>query len=200
MMKIKRRFALTVMFCLACAGFQARGESAKKSVSSSAIEPSAPFLAEIGAGLVLCDRASKENIVPVDGREVLEKVRQLPMSTWNWISQGPEVRHMGPIAQDFYAAFGLGRSERMITTIDLDGVSLAAIQGLYDKLEEQTPNSCCAEQKVPIDLLNAEQIEKNEELKELQARVTELEAELVRLPDLIEEMSGRTGGDDLVWK
>jgi hypothetical protein len=44
---------------------------------------------------------------------------------------------MGPMAQDFYAAFGLGGSETTITTIDPDGVSLAAIQGLNQKLEEK---------------------------------------------------------------
>ena len=46
-------------------------------------------------------------------------------------------RHMGPMAQDFYAAFGLGNSDRTITSVDPDGVELAAIQGLNQKLEEQ---------------------------------------------------------------
>jgi len=44
---------------------------------------------------------------------------------------------MGPVAQDFSAAFGLGESERYINTIDADGVALAAIQGLYELLQEK---------------------------------------------------------------
>jgi hypothetical protein len=66
----------------------------------------------------------------------LDKVAALPISTWNFkkINDG---RHMGPMAQDFYAAFGLGGGETTITSVDPDGVALAAIQGLDQKLEEQ---------------------------------------------------------------
>jgi trimeric autotransporter adhesin len=50
---------------------------------------------------------------------------------WSYKTQGPSIRHMGPTAQDFSRAFGLGEDDRHITTIDADGVALAAIQGLY---------------------------------------------------------------------
>ncbi len=55
----------------------------------------------------------------------------LPITTWNAIGTDPGVRRMGPMAQDFYAAFGLGDDDKVITTGDLDGVALASIQGLY---------------------------------------------------------------------
>jgi hypothetical protein len=52
------------------------------------------------------------------------------------LPKGARVRHLGPVAQDFRAAFGLGRNDTTITTVDADGVALAAIQGLNQKLIE----------------------------------------------------------------
>ena len=66
---------------------------------------------------------------------MLDRLLALPISTWNLKSQDPSIRHMGAMAQDFRAAFGLGHSEVGINTIDADGVALAAIQGLNAKLE-----------------------------------------------------------------
>ena len=75
---------------------------------------------------------------PIDSTEVLERVAALPISTWNYRSQADEIRHMGPMAQDFRAAFGLGEDDRTISTVDTDGVALAAIQGLNQKLEARS--------------------------------------------------------------
>ncbi len=83
------------------------------------------------------DRNVKENFRPVDGREILDKLAALPITTWNAIGTDPNVRRMGPMSQDFYAAFGLGDDDRVITTGDLDGVALASIQGLYQIVQEQ---------------------------------------------------------------
>jgi hypothetical protein len=90
-----------------------------------------------GSWSSLSDRNAKENLRPVNGRVVLEKVSALPLATWNYISQDTAVRHIGPMAQDFRAAFGVGENDTTITTIDADGVALAAIQGLNEKLEEK---------------------------------------------------------------
>jgi hypothetical protein len=49
----------------------------------------------------------------------------------------PSVRRMGPMAQDFYAAFGLGDDDTVITTGDLDRVALASIQGLHQIVQEK---------------------------------------------------------------
>jgi len=78
------------------------------------------------------DRAAKEHFEPVDVRAVLDAVAAMPITTWNYKTQGDTVRHMGPMAQDFRAAFGLGVSDKLIDTIDPDGVALAAIQGLNE--------------------------------------------------------------------
>jgi hypothetical protein len=90
-----------------------------------------------GALHAASDRNKKENFEPVDNRDVLAKVAALPMSTWNYKTEDGKYRHMGPMGQDFQAAFGLGRDEKHITTVDADGVALAAIQGLNQKLEEK---------------------------------------------------------------
>lgn len=89
-----------------------------------------------GAWTSVSDRNAKENFAPVNGVEVLEKVASLPLSTWNYKSQAAAIRHVGPMAQDFKAAFGLGETDTGITTVDADGVALAAIQGLNQKVEE----------------------------------------------------------------
>jgi len=82
------------------------------------------------------DRNAKEAFQPVNAREVLDKVAALPISEWQYKTQS-DVRHIGPMAQDFRAAFALGIDEKHITSVDADGVALAAIQGLNQKLEER---------------------------------------------------------------
>jgi hypothetical protein len=80
------------------------------------------------------DRNAKEHFTPINARAVLEKVSALPISEWNYkVADG--IRHLGPMAQDFQAAFGLGADDRHIATVDADGVALAAIQGLNEKVE-----------------------------------------------------------------
>ena len=77
----------------------------------------------------------KHNFESVDAAEVLESVADLELKQWSY--KGDEVRHLGPMAQGFYAAFGLGQDETTIASIDADGVALAAIQGLNQKLEQE---------------------------------------------------------------
>jgi hypothetical protein len=90
-----------------------------------------------GTWTSLSDREAKENFRPVDARETLAKVAALPLTEWNYKSQDARVRHLGPTAQDFRAAFGVGDSDRGISAVDADGVALAAIQGLHQLLREK---------------------------------------------------------------
>jgi len=86
------------------------------------------------------DRNVKENFEPIDTRDILKKVCAIPITEWNLISQDDSIRHIGPMAQDFKAAFGLGEDDRHISSSDADGVALAAIQGLnvrIDQLQEE---------------------------------------------------------------
>ncbi len=79
----------------------------------------------------------KMGFVPVDGSEVLARLMEIPVSTWSYKAEGAEVRHMGPMSQDFYAAFGLGADDKHIAALDSNGVALAAIQELARMSAEQ---------------------------------------------------------------
>ncbi len=84
------------------------------------------------------DRNRKADIEAVDGVDVLARVLALPLSTWRYKVDGENLRHLGPMAQDFHAAFGLnGEDDTHIASVDADGVALAAIQGLNTKLEAE---------------------------------------------------------------
>jgi Chaperone of endosialidase len=83
------------------------------------------------------DRNLKRDIEPVDERAVLATLASVPMSTWSYTSEDPSVRHLGPMAQDFHAAFGLGNTDRAYDPIDAHGVAFAAIQALYEQVREQ---------------------------------------------------------------
>ncbi len=82
-------------------------------------------------------REAKNGFESVDGLSVLEKVAALPISEWSYKVDNPGVRHLGPMAEDFHAAFGLGKTGKGITSVDTTGVALAAIQGLNQKLMEK---------------------------------------------------------------
>jgi len=89
-------------------------------------------------GVVLSsDRNLKANFTSVEAREILTKVASLPIQRWNFKSDGPNIRHLGPTAQDFRATFQLGSDEKRIDIIDEGGVALAAIKGLHEILMEK---------------------------------------------------------------
>jgi hypothetical protein len=81
------------------------------------------------------DVNSKTDFAAVDVSEILARVVALPVSSWRYHSEPSTTRHVGPMAQDFAAAFGLGESKKHIGTVDADGVALAAIKGLHAELE-----------------------------------------------------------------
>lgn len=86
----------------------------------------------------ISDRNAKKNFVPVDGEAVLEKLAVVPVQFWNYKWEADtNTPHIGPMAQDFKAIFYPGRDDKSISTLEFDGVELAAIQGLNQKLEEK---------------------------------------------------------------
>ena len=85
-----------------------------------------------GAGWVCTsDRNKKENFKVVNVQAVLEKLAQMPVTRWNMKGDRNKTTHIGPVAQDFKAAFGLGENDTTINSADAQGVALAAIKGLY---------------------------------------------------------------------
>ena len=85
----------------------------------------------------MSDRNQKKNIAPIDSASILEEVNRLPISTWTYLKEPSDVRHLGPMAQDFRAAFGLGDDDRTYYAVDAQGVALAAIQGLNRLVDSQ---------------------------------------------------------------
>ncbi|MGE0363225.1 MAG: tail fiber domain-containing protein, partial [Vicinamibacterales bacterium] len=80
--------------------------------------------------LVVSDVNAKQSFRDLDGEDVLAKLAEMPIQTWSYRAQGDHVRHVGPTAQDFAAAFGLGEDPLRIGTVDADGIALRAIQAL----------------------------------------------------------------------
>lgn len=88
------------------------------------------FLSDGGTWVNSSDRARKTNFADIEPRDVLSRVTQLSIQTWNYTNESADVRHLGPMAQQFRELFQLGSDDKHISTIDESGVALSAIQGL----------------------------------------------------------------------
>jgi len=84
----------------------------------------------------LSDSNAKTAIKPIDTRVVLHKLAAMPVTEWQYKGQ-PDRHYIGPMAQDFHAAFGLGYDDKTISTADSDGAMYAAIQGLVEELKDR---------------------------------------------------------------
>lgn len=108
---------------------------------------------------------------------MLRKVDELPVSTWRYRIDAAEVRHLGPMAQDWWEAFGRGGGDRTISMVDTNGVALACVQALHRLLEES-----------------------REEVRELRRRVGALTATLRQVartavsPSVLDRPAERYGG------
>ena len=85
-------------------------------------------------GTGLSDRNLKTDLVPVNPETVLARLTAMPIESWRFTNEVAGIRHVGPLAQDFKAAFGLGNSDKTIGYLDASGVALAAVRGLNQKL------------------------------------------------------------------
>ncbi len=115
----------------------------------------------------LSDRNVKENFSDVDGKALLSKLAAMPILTWNYKAQSTSIRHMGPTAQDFREAFNLGEDEKHISTVDAQGVALAAVQELYKLAQEKD---------VQISELSHALDQKTGEFEKLEIRLSRLES------------------------
>jgi hypothetical protein len=84
-----------------------------------------------------CDSVTKEDFREVDRQELLDKVAALRVRNYKMRDQDDGTRHIGPVAQDFHAAFGVGETDKGINMADADGVLLAAVQALYEQNQLQ---------------------------------------------------------------
>jgi len=114
----------------------------------------------------VCDRNKKENFRAIDGEGLLAKIRSMSIVEWNYKGSDPSIKYIGPVAQDFYAAFHLGGTDSLgINSICIDGVNMAAIQAL----EKRT----------------AELREKTAELETVKSKLSALEERFARLEEAL---------------
>lgn len=116
-----------------------------------------------------CDRNMKENFETVDGELVLEKIKNIPITKWNYKKTDTNEKYIGPVSQDFYAAFHLNGTDSLgINSISIDGVNMAAIKAL----EKRT-----SETKTIIEFL----FDENRKLKDQLAELSKVQNELLEL-------------------
>lgn len=135
----------------------------------------------IGGDLqVSSSRTAKENLVPVEPAEILARVAELPIREWSY--KGSRDRHLGPVAEEFHAAFALGASERTLSPTDVSGVALAAIQGLQAAVAEDRAGAA------------AQLAERDREIALLHQRLDRVMARLASLDTQSECAGGGRGG------
>jgi hypothetical protein len=135
------------------------------------------FLSSGGTWTNASDRNAKTNFAAVDAKEVLERITAIPIQSWSYKSEAASIRHIGPMAQDFFAAFNVGEDDKHITTVDEGGVALAAIQGLNQKLEETT-----AELRELVRQKDALLASQQQQIERLERQVTTLVENIAERP------------------
>ena len=113
--------------------FLARAAGGYTLWTNAAATVGAQLAAGSGTWASASDRNLKTDVAHIDDAAVLEKVATLPIERWSYKSERG-VRHVGPMAQDFYAAFRVGEDDKHITSIDEDGVALSAIKALHARV------------------------------------------------------------------
>ncbi len=117
-----------------------------------------------GAFQTCSDRNVKKDFQAINSRDVLEKLAALQIQTWSYTNDSRSSRHIGPVAQDFQAAFSVGDDDKHIATVDEGGVALVAIQGLHQMVKAKNTE---------IDALKADLKKLREDIDLLMRRTVE---------------------------
>jgi hypothetical protein len=120
----------TIFNSAAANEFAVRAAGGYRFYTNSLLTAGVTLGAGAGAWTTVSDRNAKEDFRDVDGDEVLAKISKMPIQSWRYKAEVSRATHIGPVAQDFRAAFGLGDSDKAISTVDIDGVNMLAIQAL----------------------------------------------------------------------
>lgn len=119
------------------------------------------------------DRELKEAFEDVDPPQILQRLSELPIQIWSYRQDGTAIRHIGPMAQDFAAAFAVGEDDKHISPVDAQGVALSAIQGLHQIVREQER---LLEDQIRLNESLQQRLELQEERnREMKARLEALE-------------------------
>jgi hypothetical protein len=149
--------------------FNARAKGGFRLITATDLSTGCTIAAGGGAWSCTSSRATKRDFAAVDADVVLAKVAALPIALWRYRNEASGALHLGPVAEDFHAAFGLGDSERAIGVLDAAGVSFAAIQGLNARLGAEV-----ARLRARVDDRDAEVARLEREMASLRASVEAL--------------------------
>jgi hypothetical protein len=119
------------------------------------------------------DRNIKTDFTKVNSQDILARLVALPISGWRYTNEVTGIRHVGPMAQDFRSAFGLGHGDKLIEFVDAQGVAMAAIQGLNEKVETESQRS------------EADNRQSEVRIQELETENADLKARLEKLEELV---------------
>ena len=131
----------TVLTSANANNFRARFAGGYKLYTSANLSTGCTLFAGDNAWTTGSDVHSKENFAEINGEEFLKKISNFNLTSWNYKTQDPKTfRHYGPMAQDFYAAFGKDKygtigNDTTINSADFAGVSFIAIQALEKRTE-----------------------------------------------------------------
>ncbi len=134
-------------------------------VGTNATNGNGAYLSPGGTWTNASSRFFKQGFANVDAGEVLARLVALPIQSWTYLDDDIEGRHLGPVAEDFASAFGLGKDSQHISTVDANGVALVAIQGLNSKVDGERSR---------VDQLEAENAALRARLDQLAAQVEHL--------------------------
>lgn len=152
--------------------FTVRASGGTRIYSNAAATVGVELRANDNQWLATSDRNKKENITPVEPRETLTRLLEVPISAYNFIGGDPTIKIMGPMAQDFHAAFGLGDSDTQIGMVDAMGVTMAAVQGLHEIVLEKQARIDALQRE--FDLLRTDRDKNRAQAASLEALVGQL--------------------------
>ena len=158
--------------------FNGADESGALTVGVPGSNGNGAFLSFGGTWTNASSRTLKEGFTAVDPLHVLAKLIAMPVQTWFYKDAHDEGQHMGPVAEDFAATFGLGKDKRHIATVDESGVAFAAIQGLNQRVESENARleNLNSELSTKADAIAAQNEALRSQLAHVLARLEKLES------------------------
>jgi hypothetical protein len=143
----------------------------------------------------ISDSTKKENFRNIDGELILKKIHALRLGTWNYKFHGPSIRHYGPMAQEFYSAFGfddIGHigNDSTISTQDISGVNITAIKALIERTDElRKTQVILRNSQMELQLRMSELVEAQKRIDSYKENLAVLEEQFARLESMVRDMA-----------
>jgi hypothetical protein len=169
--------ALTSTYATAPNQFLVRASGGTVFYTNSTASTGVSLPAGGGSWTTLSDKNKKEHFRKLNGEEVLNKIAAMDIYSWNYKSQSDDIRHVGPFAQDFYAAFKLGESDTTISMVDIEGINMLALKTLEQRTRQLN------EKIKEVEVLSAT-------LKEMEKQKKDLEARMQKIESMLEKKEG----------